>query len=137
MALPGGRVDAGDADSYATAERETWEEIGLDLSGGERLGQLDDLHGGARQITVSAHGWWLSGASPPELVLNHEVADAFWVPLGELADPGRFIVYQYPRNPGQSFPGILLHGDRVVWGLTLRLLKDLFARLEHPFAVGD
>jgi len=136
MALPGGRVEPGDADAFATAERETWEEIGLDLSGAERLGQLDDLHGGARQITVSAHGYWLDGERPP-LVLNHEVADALWVPLSELADPSRFIVYQYPRNPGQTFPGILVHGDRVVWGLTLRLLTDLFARLRHPFAVGS
>jgi 8-oxo-dGTP pyrophosphatase MutT (NUDIX family) len=136
MALPGGRVEAADTDAYATAERETWEEIGLDLSVAERLGRLDDLHGGARQITVSAHGYWLAGGRP-ELALNHEVADALWVPLAELADPGRFILYQYPRNPVETFPGIIVHGDRVVWGLTLRLLKDLFARLRHPFAVGD
>jgi 8-oxo-dGTP pyrophosphatase MutT (NUDIX family) len=136
MALPGGRVEVTDVDAWATAERETSEEIGLDLSAAERLGQLDDLHGGARQITVSAHGYWLEGARPA-LVLNHEVADALWIPLSELSDPSRFIVYRYPRNPNQDFPGIVVSGDRVVWGLTLRLLKDLFARLQHPFAVGD
>src|SRR3989442_10873051 len=44
VALPGGRRDAGDADLFATAVRETREETGIDLAGAERLGRLDDLY---------------------------------------------------------------------------------------------
>src|SRR5260221_3044496 len=44
IALPGGRYAAGDSDLEATAVRETREETGVDLSGAERLGALDDLH---------------------------------------------------------------------------------------------
>src|SRR5258706_15048364 len=44
IAFPGGRRDPGDADLLATAIRETMEEVGVDLSGAERLGGLDDLY---------------------------------------------------------------------------------------------
>src|SRR5260370_1555175 len=44
IAFPGGRRDPGDADLLATAIRETMEEVGVDLSGAERLGVLDDLY---------------------------------------------------------------------------------------------
>lgn len=132
MAFPGGRVDPGDADSHATASRETWEEVGLDLSVAEPLGQLDDLHGRARAIVVSAHGYWLEGPRPT-LVANHEVADSLWLPLSTLTDPESFIDYDHPAQTGQSFPGIQIHGDRVIWGLTLRFLADLFHRLQEPF----
>jgi 8-oxo-dGTP pyrophosphatase MutT (NUDIX family) len=132
MAFPGGRVDPGDADSHATALRETWEEVGLDLSGAESLGQLDDLHGRARAILVSAHGYWLDGPRPA-LVANHEVADSMWLPLSELTDPQSFVSHAHPTLVEQTFPGIEIHGGRVIWGLTLRFLADLFGRLDQPF----
>lgn len=138
MALPGGRVDPTDEDSHATALRETREEVGLDLSEAERLGQLDDLHGGVRQIVVSAHGYWLEGELPA-LEPNYEVADALWVPLLELSDPARFVSFDYsgPGGQPQRFPGVAVAGERIVWGLTLRLLEDLFNRLAHPFDVRN
>ena len=45
IAFPGGRREPGDADLLATAIRETLEEIGVDLSGAERLGiqQIDEI----------------------------------------------------------------------------------------------
>ena len=43
IALPGGRYEVGDPDLEATAVRETSEETGVDLSGAERMGALDDL----------------------------------------------------------------------------------------------
>ena len=128
MALPGGRVDRTDVSSSATAERETREEIGVDLTHARRLGRLDDFHGGGRPIIVTPHGYWWDGA-PPELRLNHEVAAALWVPLQHLGDPSNRIDYVYPPLGDQRWPGIAVPGDRVVWGLTLRLLNDLFSRL--------
>lgn len=131
MALPGGRVDPTDEHALATAERETMEELALDLGVAERLGRLGDLHGGARPITVSAYGFWLHGPRP-QLQPNHEVADTLWIPLAELADPGRAVAYRYPLRDREIFPGIAVDGDRVVWGMTLRLLQDLFTRLGRP-----
>jgi len=139
MAFPGGRVDPGDPDTASTAERETFEEVGLDLAGAERIGRLDDLEGGratGRSITVAAHAYWIGGADPL-LAPNHEVADVVWVPLGRLADPAHHLLYDYPPMPEQRFPGIGIPGSRVVWGLTYRFLEDLFVRLGVPLPPRD
>ena len=135
MAFPGGRVDPGDADSHATAERETLEEVGLDLSGAPRLGSLGDLDGGRQRASLFAvhnHAYWLDG-EPPTLTRNYEVADVLWVPLAVLGDQDRYIDYYY-RASNSSWPGIQLDKPtQVVWGMTLRFLSDLFSRLELPF----
>jgi 8-oxo-dGTP pyrophosphatase MutT (NUDIX family) len=135
MAFPGGRFDPTDADSYHTAVRETMEEIGLDLSGARQLGSLTDVDGGRavnRPITVSGHCFWLT-EEPSPLELSHEVAEVLWIPVSQLLDPARYIDYTYPRS-GMVFPGIQLdNAHQVIWGLTLRLLGDLFGRLGHPF----
>ncbi len=133
MALPGGRVDPVDEHAMATAERETLEEVALDLAPAERLGKLADLHGGVRPITVSAFGYWLPGPRPA-LQPNYEVADTLWIPLSELADPRHAVAYNAPMRPRETFPGIAIAGDRVIWGMTLRMLQDLFTRLGRPLA---
>src|SRR5215203_3343198 len=44
IALPGGRMEPGDADLSITAVRETWEETGVDVArDGRLLGHLDDI----------------------------------------------------------------------------------------------
>lgn len=135
MAFPGGRVDPGDADTFAAAERETLEEVGLDLAGAPLLGSLDDHDGGRihnNLRAVSSHGYWLDGERPA-LVNNYEVADSLWVPLADLADPERHIDYYWAKSDS-SWPGIQLDtDDQVIWGMTLRFLGNLFERLELPF----
>ncbi len=134
MAFPGGRVDPGDADTRAAAERETREEVGLSLAGAERLGRLDDLHAGVRfvaPLVLSAFVYRV--AEQAVLTPNHEVAAALWVPVRTLLDPERHVGYRWgPRR----WPGICV-GDpdrQVVWGLTYRLLEGLFgvAGLRFP-----
>lgn len=139
MAFPGGRCEPDDADDAATAERETAEEVGLDLSVAETIGRLHDVDGGRatnRPIMVGAVGYWLDGPRP-DLTPNYEVADVVWTPLGDLVDPARHIDYEYPARPGGTWPGVIA-GERhqVVWGLTLRFLGDLFGRLGVPFVIG-
>lgn len=135
MAFPGGRAEPTDADSFATAERETREEIGLDLDRATRVGSLGDVDGGRaarRFVAVSAHCYWLPGPRPT-VTPNYEVADVVWVGLDQLGDRSRWIDYWYPPAEA-TFPGVQLdRDDQVVWGLTLRLLADLFDRLDRPF----
>lgn len=137
MAFPGGRTDPIDVDSHATAERETLEELGLDLGPAIRLGSLADTSGGRATnnlVAVSAHCYWLHGERPA-LRLNYEVAAAIWVPLEQLLDPDRYIDYWYPPSRS-TFPGIQLDVEsQVIWGLTLRFLADLFTRLDRPFII--
>lgn len=136
MAFPGGRVDAGDASVRHAAERETREEVGIDLGAAELLGRLDDLGGhratGAPRIVVSAFVYHLSqtGALAP----NHEVRSAFWFPLADLRAPERQIDHRWPAGAASPFPGIRVGASErhVVWGLTYRFLEVFFSRVAHP-----
>lgn len=132
MAFPGGRTEPADRDSFDTAQRETLEEVGLDLTGVTRLGSLDDLVSARDIQAVHALAYWLDGERPT-LQANYEVADIVWVPLSLLGDPDRHIDYHY-RDMAQTWPGIQLdERTQVVWGLTLRFLDDIFRRLGLPF----
>lgn len=137
MAFPGGRKELSDISPQATATRETSEEVGLELDPARSIGSLTELDGGRannRRIIVSAHAFWVDGPRP-KLQPNYEVADTVWVPLRELGNPDRYIDYRYPVTDS-LFPGIQLDKDgQVVWGLTLRLLSDLFNRMKHPFII--
>jgi 8-oxo-dGTP pyrophosphatase MutT (NUDIX family) len=149
MALPGGRVQAEDASPLHTAIRETHEETGVELSGAPVLGRLDEQapssSGGG--LRVAGYVFTVGDASPVLRPDYQEIADALWLPLATLLEPARYRDYQYPLRPGMTFPAVAIDGSRsavcgeassvnegrVVWGLTLRFLADLFERLGHPF----
>lgn len=140
MAFPGGRVEA-DEDPRSTAERETWEEVGLSLSDAEPLGRLDDEEGRARNrrrgLVISGFVYHLPEPSP--VITNHEVEEALWVSLSTLVHPRHKVDYAYPPEPSRTFPGILVgEPDRhVVWGLTYRFLHRFFAITGSPLHDGS
>lgn len=142
MAFPGGRADPGDPNLVYTAQRETREEVGFGLEKADLIGRLDDLSGraaAANRMVVSAYVF--HSPSPATLALEaSEVADAMWVPLRHLADPGNLV--RYPMQYGEHeviFPGIGLGPDdsRVVWGLTYRFLEIFFEVIGHPLPEHD
>jgi 8-oxo-dGTP pyrophosphatase MutT (NUDIX family) len=129
MAFPGGRVDPTDPDVRTAAERETREEVSLDLAGAEPLGRLDDLHAGVPYVAplvLSAFVYRI--VERPPLVVNHEVREALWVPGARLLDPSCRVEHGW--GPVR-YPGILVGepGRHVVWGLTYRLLEDFVSIL--------
>ncbi len=136
MAFPGGRVEPGDEHVRRAAERETLEEVGVDLEAAESLGRLDDMEGhhvaGVPRMVVSAFVYHLSG--PANLEPNHEVAEAFWFPVGSLLDPGRHVGYATERPGLGTLPGILVGVPErhVVWGLTYRFLEGFFRICGEP-----
>lgn len=129
MALPGGHVDPEDADLAATAERETLEEVGLDLPRrGERLGRLSD-HSPMRAVPIGVRPFVYLLEERPELTLSAEVEASLWVPVAPLLAGERQSSFTFARG-GQSFefPAWDIDG-RVVWGLTYRVLDELFTRM--------
>jgi 8-oxo-dGTP pyrophosphatase MutT (NUDIX family) len=131
MALPGGHLEPGDADLLATAERETLEEVGLDLRQHELLGALDEHPATARGrftgMVIAPFVFGLRGAAA--LHPNHEVAELLWAPLLPLARGDADVVKELEREGERiRFPGYGV-GDHVVWGLTHRVLQSLFAAL--------
>ncbi len=132
MAFPGGRQDPGDADLFATAVRETREEIALDLREGARLlGRLDDLPAIARGrrtgMVIAPFVFELLRDAP--FVPNYEVAEALWAPIGPLMRGERLTTIPYVLQGRRiELPAHDIDG-RIVWGLTFRMLDGLFSLL--------
>lgn len=134
MAFPGGHVEPGER-MLEAATRETREEIGLDLdSHGDLIGRLDQTHAVARgrrlDLLIAPYVFELH-AEPERFTLNYEVAEVVWAPLRPmlLGDAHTFLEYEL-EGERRRFPGYDIDG-RVVWGLTYRMLGNLFALL-HP-----
>ncbi|MDT8418947.1 MAG: CoA pyrophosphatase [Desulfuromonadales bacterium] len=131
VAFPGGRVEQHDEDPRQAAERETREEIDLDLAQADYLGQIDDIQGAYLPVRISCFVYFL--ATTPQLNPNYEVVDTFWVPLKSLQDPVRnreeLFVY---RSEARSHPIIDLGGysERFLWGITYRLIQQFFTLVE-------
>ena len=126
VGFPGGRVDENDADCRTTAERETLEELNLDLQETDFAGQLDDITGVTIPVCVSGFVYVATGI--PVLVPNQEVRDAFWFNLGRLAEPSRQVERTFEiRGEARPYPGIELDlaGKPVLWGLTYRFVLQI------------
>lgn len=133
VAFPGGRAAPSDSGPRHTAERETLEEVGLDLSSAEQLGRLDDLAGRAIPIVISAFVYAIESA--PVLGSSHEVAAAGWVPLADLLDPARHTTETFDyQGHTLEVPAIetAIGSGPPLWGLTYRFLELLLGRLGHP-----
>lgn len=139
MALPGGRVEPEDENLLATAARETFEEVGLDLgAGGEaiaRLGTIRPSSPFAPRVSVTpfvfvAPPEYHAAGESQELQLSGEVAAAFWFPVNELKRGGRSAVFrmvfagverEWPAYPSQ-------HG--LIWGITERILTEFLSLVD-------
>ncbi len=134
LAFPGGRVDSTDSTPQAAAERETREEVGLDLLPQHYLGRCDDLAGAYLSIHIACFVYHL--ADEAEFCLNGEVVDLFWVPLRTLLDPSRNRWHEFHyRGIGRRHPVIDLSewSDRPLWGITYRLLQNFLGRFNQSF----
>lgn len=132
MAFPGGRHEAHDTSLFHTAIRETREEIGIDLEqSGELVGVLTDHEATARRVQtgmpVRPYVFELIGS--PALTTNEEVQSVVWLPiLPSLRGENRTSITVTYEGVSYTLPGYDVTG-RTVWGLTYKMLQDLFARL--------
>jgi len=130
-AFPGGKVEVGE-EPRQTAERETQEEIGLDLRSSARyLGWLTEITGARLPVRVSCFVYGMLEMDVKTEV-SGEVHDLFWVGLDELLATERHVLAQV-RFGGklQDVPAIRLPqpGKPVLWGITYRLVKHFLELL--------
>ncbi|HWZ87437.1 MAG TPA: CoA pyrophosphatase [Polyangiaceae bacterium] len=129
MALPGGHADPADLDLGSTAERETLEEVGLDLPKvAERLGRLSDC-APVRAVPILVRPFVYLLEERPVLALSSEVKQALWVPIAPLLAGEQRTTFSLAHGEhALKFPAWDIAGN-VVWGLTYRVLDELFGRL--------
>lgn len=135
IAFPGGAADPGDADLTATALREATEEVGVDPSSVEILGQLPPAHVDVSGFDVTAVvGWW-ARPGPIGAVDAREVASVLVVPVARLVDPANRARVQHPS--GYTGPAFAVDGH-LIWGLTAHLLDGVLtlAGWQQPWDIG-
>jgi 8-oxo-dGTP pyrophosphatase MutT (NUDIX family) len=123
LGFPGGKIEAEDDEPRRAAERETLEEIGLDLQEACYLGRLDDLAGAHLPVVISCFVY--ETGQTGSFSLSEEVAEVFWVPLRTLVDPRRHrLTTVFFRGERLQRPAIDLRGPEgtVLWGITYRLV---------------
>jgi len=129
IAFPGGKVEADDRDARHAAERETMEELAIDLSQASYLGRLSDFDGAHLPVLLSCFVYGVPQTLSFEA--NEEVKEAFWVSVADLVDMERHGMHQFTFS-GDRFesPCITLPDpDRpVLWGLTYRLLVNFLQK---------
>lgn len=130
MAFPGGKIDPQDASSFATAARETREEIGVPPSAYVHLGDMGFFETLTSRFDAAAHLAWCK--KPPVYNINRtEVAEVVEIPLRVLAEQFRpelnisnrqevyYLNFHYQPQNGEVAN---------LWGLT--------ARITHHFLAG-
>jgi 8-oxo-dGTP pyrophosphatase MutT (NUDIX family) len=131
ISFPGGRREPGDVDFAATALREAHEELGIDLSRIEVLGELTDLYIPPSHFIV--HPVVAFAAHAPDFHPHDgEVAEVIETPLAIVFDATlkdaapRALVSQGGRQALTPFYRI---GGHQVWGATAMILSEFEALL--------
>lgn len=133
MAFPGGRAHSDELDNTRlTAERETREELSLDLvSRGRYIGRMSDILATAkgRHVPLVITPWVYVMDEEPELDPNYEVAEALWVPLSFFSEKNRE-EFDFEFNEYKIRLPMFLYEGRKIWGLTLRMMDELLEVVE-------
>lgn len=117
IAFPGGAREPGDASLIATAQRETFEEIGLAPDAIDVIGVLspDTVRASGFDVTAVIGVW--SGEEPLAAEPAFEVARVIRRTVGELADPANRVLARLRGVPiGPAFR----LDDVFIWGFTAR-----------------
>jgi len=137
VSFPGGRRDDGDLDLWATALRETREEIGLDTDAVERIGELDHL------ATVTSRSFIVPyvaalPARPATVANPGEVSAVLHVPVAELLDPANYREerWQLPWAEDRPIFFFEIVGD-TIWGATGAMLRQLLGLVTGTLQRGQ
>jgi len=138
IGFPGGRLNPTGESPQQAAERETLEELSLDLSENRYLGRLDDLYGAIMPVLVSCFVYQLMQPAP--MRPNHEVAGIFWCPLIKLLEEERqqYRSFSY-RGMERTHPVVELlePHEPLLWGITYRLIRNFFSLCDLEFGLPE
>ena len=129
VSFPGGRVEPGDDDRWATALRESEEELGIAPESVTRVGQLDDY----RTVTGYHVTPCVGLLTMPQAFrpCPREVEEVFDVPLARLADPTELRTMQLGSGERTKRVFFYLGGEHIIWGATGAIVSSLLDVLRH------
>lgn len=111
------------------------EEVGLVLTETHWVGPLSDvlvrLGGGDRRMVLSPFVYYLGEDLAP-FAISDEVAEAFWIPLAHLWNPGNASHLEWEREGTRMRYPAIRFGDASIWGLTFRVLTLFSDVLNAP-----
>ena len=125
IAFPGGKWIEDDDDLLDTALRETIEEIGLNVTRKNVIGQFENVVTLNSGFTISSFLLVLDNI--PQLKINSEVKSVLHIPLIPLLDT--LSDDQDPTHKSIQEMYKFTYKDKVVWGASARILKHLSNRL--------
>lgn len=119
ISFPGGAMDPEDPDLWATAVRETHEELGVDPEDLTPLGVLDDYPTFGSGFIVTAY---VAAVRPGEYAPSaHEIDEVIELPLSRLERVHRTEVWE---RDAIRFPMNLFEVDgHMIWGVTAFILR--------------
>lgn len=125
ISFPGGAEEDGDENLFATALRESEEEIGLKREDAVSLGALSPM------ATVTNFYVAPFVASIPQPYVfkpqEAEIAEIIEAPVAALMDPA---ILEKKPYPGRPEPVLFYHyGRHTIWGATARMLSELLEAL--------
>lgn len=122
IALPGGRIEAGESASE-TALRETFEEIGIESKKIEILGCLSEFYVEVSRFLIHPVVGWLN--EKPELKINpDEVERVFCFPILDFKPPYDSI--ELETITGRLGVPCVKYEQEIIWGATAMILSEFY-----------
>lgn len=128
ISFPGGRREPGDADAVATALREAWEEVGIEPSDVEVLGQLPPYRTSTDYSVTPVVGHCTRYGK----LDTHEVASAFLAPLAFLMNPAHHELREYQFGEVMRRFYAMPWQGYFIWGATAAMLRNFYQFLLAP-----
>jgi 8-oxo-dGTP pyrophosphatase MutT (NUDIX family) len=123
MAFPGGKVEKGDNSLIHTALRETYEEIGVEVSSTHILGKLTDLYIPPSNSLVSPYVAFINQKPIYQLDKN-EVARLIESPIEHFQNPMNITQKEITLKQYKiKVPAFMLEGE-IVWGATAMIISE-------------
>ena len=136
MAFPGGRMEKGDSSKLETAIRETYEEVGINITQSARIiGALHDVNPNnprARNYVVTPY---LSVLNEEVTIIPEakEVETTVWVPMYHLVDDRNKEIRIRERDGRQVEDYAYNYEQYLIWGMTGRILHQFLSFSAHLF----
>ena len=127
VSFPGGKIDDGDLDGKAAALRETHEEIGVDASAIDVLGQFPNYHSGSGYVITPVVG--LIESTAKFIANEDEVETIFEVPLAFLMNPDNHEIHnrEFDKINWQYYQ--MVWGEHRIWGVTAGMVRMFYNRI--------